>query len=212
MAKKNETQAAGTVGDFDYSAFVPAGGNAKDLRTIGGFTPIYAPEEALDDSFPPAGGYLRCFEILPAVKVGKEMYIPKMISMIVTNDTKGVRGPKDAREVIDVPKTKRLLIPLTGNLLNNQELIDAVADPKNVHWAIFRVTGTQDTGQPTPMFVWDVKLLDTLTIKREGEYALPVGGTGVERVLGTGETSTGEVYDTKTGELVGKAGSASASA
>lgn len=217
-AKDKNKEVVAAPDFFNYSDYLPAGVTKDDGRTIGGFTPIYAPDTAWEEKFPPAGGYLCHFQILPAVKKGKDIYIPKMIKLIVKNakglPTKGVRGKGDGKEVVDVPVDNALLIPLTGNLLNNEELLDAVADPNNVHYALFYIRGQVDTGQITPMWDWHVQLFDKLTIKREGEYALPIDGSRIDRVLTegktpgnaegrtvTGQTVTGQAYNTQTGEV-----------
>lgn len=200
MAKNKDTAVTPPAGDFDYSAFMPEGMSTKDLRATGGLTPIYAPEEALDNGFPPCGGWLDRFEILPEVKVGKEIYIPKMIRVVCTNDTKGVQGTKDVREVTKVEKGKDVLIPLTGNLSNNKDLLLAVSDPNNVHWAIFRVRGTKETGQITPMWDWDVQL-HSATKKRDGRFAIPLGGTRIDAPSLT-QAPNGETYNKVTGEVV----------
>jgi hypothetical protein len=213
---KNQTKAADAAPDFfNYDDYLPAGIKSDDGRNIGGFTPIYSPEDAWADGdkasqFPIVAGWLCYFEILPEKKRGKETFIPKMIKVIVEAATKGMSGTGDAKLAVDVPKGKAVMIPLTGNLLYNQELLDAVADEKNVHFATFRLIGQVDTGMPSPMWHWEVRLYDKATKIRSSDYALPAAGSRIDRVLSEGKvppgaqigrTADGQTYDRATGEV-----------
>lgn len=211
MAKNDKAMGnAGEVGSerFDYSQYLPEGLDAKGLRATGGLTPIYAPDDALEKGFPPACGYLDRIEVLPFVNQGKEKdgspkgFYPMMVRVCCTRPTKGVVGKGENRKSVDIAVGEDVLIPITGNLKTNKTLLASSTDPKVHFFGIFRVTGTlKVNNQPSDMYTWDVMIHEKSKI-REGRYALPQSESAMNHLA---ETSTGEVYNTKTGEVVERA-------
>jgi hypothetical protein len=212
-AKKTDAIVNASDKNFDFSAFMPEGWKADDLRAIGGLTPIYAPEAALEEKFPPVAGWLDRIELLPEVTQGKDKatgqvrtYVPIMIRVQTTAPTKGIMGKGDALQIVDVAAGDDILVPVTGNLRANKVLLGAVPGarprrelppavaPDKVYFAILRVTG-QQTVENGDMWVWDTRL-HPKTIERSGRYALPEGPLGE-----LPQTASGHHYDPKTGEI-----------
>lgn len=213
MAKdKNQTQATeGNQDDFDYSKFLPEGFEAKELRKIGGLTPIYAGKLALEQKWSPCVGYIVAMETLDMGEdeEPKQRYREFLI-IEVSAPTKGVLGPKNEQEIVDVEKGGQILMPLSGNLKNIKSLRAAAGDSKRVYVGVFRVTGQKDTGRPTEMWVIDARI-HPKTIERTGRFDLPRGATPApELAPNGGTTSTGEVYD-KDGVLKSAVGASAAS-
>jgi len=192
MAKNDKTKAtAADTNDFDFAAFMPEGYDAGDLRVIGGLTPIYSPEDAFEGGFPPVVGLMDRIEILPEVKVGKEMFIPRCIRVQCLTATKATTGKKGERKSVDIAAGEDVLIPITGNLSNNKTLLAACVDAKHVYLVVARVRGQVDVGQISPMWDWDVRL-HPKSQERKGRFLLPQNASRIE-VLGT--TSSGDIYD-----------------
>jgi len=206
-AKKNETAAASKGVAFDYSKYLPEGMKATDLTIVEStLVPIYSAQEAFEGGWEPACGWLDRFVILPEQRKGtKDAFIPKAIKLIVEVPTKGLKGTKDEREECDVVKGDELLVMINGQMLQNKELLAAVADEKNVYFATFRIKGTKDVDRPSEMWDYEVQIAKGHPKKREGRFAIPIGGTKIDLILGEGRTASGEVYDTKTGELINSA-------
>jgi hypothetical protein len=211
MAAKKAESTGPKATEFDYSSFVPEGMSVKDLTVVeSSLTPIYGAQEAFDNNWPPVCGWTNCFVVLPEQRQGTTTaFIPKAIKIVTEFPTKGIRGTKDEREVCDVEKGKEILLMLSGQLLQNKELLAAVADEKNSYFVIARIRGSKDIGQPQDMWDWEVLVNKKQPRKREGQFLLPIGGSRLDLVLGQehGQTSTGAVYDSKTGELLNSAAS-----
>lgn len=203
-AKKNEIAAPKA---FDYSQYVPEGMSAKDLSIVeSSLVPIYSAQEAFENNWAPACGWLDRFVVLPEQRKGtKDAFIPKAIKLVLEVPTKGLKGTKDEREECDVAKGEELLVMINGQMLQNKELLAAVADEKNIYYAVFRIKGTKDVDRPSEIWDYEVMIAKSHPKKREGRFAIPIGGTKIDLILGEAQTSTGQVYDSKTGELINSA-------
>jgi hypothetical protein len=213
-AKKDTTK----VEPFDYSAFVPEGMKLSDLTVVEHtLTPIYAAEQAFEEKWPPACGWTDRFVILPEQVKGKgdsaRSHIPKMVQIYLEYPTKALKGTGDDKLATDMKKGEAVLIPLNAQQLRNVEMLMAVADEKNSYYMIARVRGTIPVNQPQDMWDWEITINKAAPRKREGKFAIPIGGTRLDLILPEGTTSTGEKYDAATGEALEKKGNtASASA
>jgi hypothetical protein len=206
MAKNESKSVAGAninEKDFDWSAFIPKEHKATDLRAIGGLTPIYVPEEALGQKFPPVYGKMDRIEYLPTQRVGqKDEWTPAVIRVNCLVPTKAMAGTKEDRVLVDVAAGEDVLIPITGNLKNNKTLLISAVDAGFVHIAGFRVKGQKDIGRAAgqEMWDWEVMLLTNPAPEaRAGRFLLAQTVTvGPSALL---QTSSGVPYDGKTGEV-----------
>ena len=201
--KKSEPLAGAALSsdDEDLLQYLPEGMDLKDLHKTGGLTPTYSPKHALDGAFPRVAGYIDRIMVLPTMAQGKDdEFTPVMILLReLVKPTKATVGRDDDRQVVDVEAGKDILIPLTGNLKNNKELINALADQSKVYFCVAKVVGQQKVNnQPSKMWVWDLRICDKSQAKpREGIYALPAANA---QQLGV--TATGASFDLQTGEVV----------
>lgn len=197
---KAKTQTAPNADKFDYSAYLPEGVELTDVYKTGGLTPIFSPEQAFTEELVVAGWIDRIFS-LPTQRENKEdEYTPYMIMLReIHTDTMGTQKDTQGNNApIEVKKGKDILIPITGNLKTNRELITAVMDPTQSHFGIFRVVGTMKLDQPTPMWVWDCRLV-TKTRPRAGVFAAP-GILDPTRLFA--KNKEGQTFNTDTGEVI----------
>lgn len=82
-------------------------------------------------------------------------------------------------ETIQAQPGEDVLIPVSGNLKNNDALLKACVDTKEVIMGRFTYKGEIDTGKPSKMKEFEVKLAFKKKIQRTGAFALhnqpPVG-------------------------------------
>lgn len=205
MAKpKNEANPGMSEGDdFDFSKFLPEGYDAKDLRKVGGLTPIYAPKLAFEQKWDPVVGFIDRVMVLDMgeeIKDEKQRYRPFLV-VELTSPNKGAVGPKSEQEVVSLNKGDDILVPVSGSIKNVKALEIAATDPANVYLGMFRVLGEKDlqqAGKPSPMWVIDARL-HSKTKKREGRFLLsPINSREPKSLAeenGGGVTSTGVRYD-----------------
>lgn len=198
-AKKDVTdpQALPASQDFDYSQYLPEGFDAKDLRKVGGLTPVYNAELAVKNKWAPCVGKIVTIDILDMGEEHKEhkQRFREFLLVEVTTPTKGTTGNKrDGHEEVDVEAGSDIYVPISGNLKNIKVLQAAVQDPRNVYLGIFRATGEKkNTGKPTDMNVIDVRV-HTKTFPREGRFLLRESPAPAS-LSGGGVTSSGATYD-----------------
>lgn len=189
------------VVEVNFADFLPAGLSADELTLTGGLTPTYSPKEAFENRYAPVGGWIdRLQKLAPVKQGGGKVYEPLVLLVRdISRPTKGVLGPKTDRKVVDVPAGKDILIPITGNISTNRELIQAMADTEHVYFAIFQVVGQMpvDSG-PSDMWVWKI-MLHPQKKARTGVYSLPLAPNTRHRL---GMTVDGTLYDSATGEVV----------
>lgn len=196
----NNNQGAASEKDFDWSKYVADGYAVDELRIIGGLTPIYVPEEALSQGFPPVFGKMDRIEFLPTQRQGqKDEWTPRMIRVVALMPTKAMGGTGDDRHLVDIAVGDDVLIPVTGNLSNNKTLLIAAAHEDLVFVAGFRVKGQKEIGRPSEMWDWDVRL-HPKTERRAGRFMLPQGEK-VTRTELPATTASGTAYDPRTGEV-----------
>jgi hypothetical protein len=195
--KANDNLKAPSKPEYDFADFLPAGFDKEGLQDTGGLTPMYSTKEAFEQSWAPVGGMIDRIVRLPPVLKGKEWFVPHAaLIRDIVKPTKGLHGTKDNREVVDIAVGGEILIPITGNLETNKELIRALNDTESVHFGIFMVAGQQKVNnQITPMWVWKVQIHDRKT-PRKGEYAAPF--SELARLVAL---PTGQFYDIETGEV-----------
>jgi hypothetical protein len=164
------------TGEFDWSGFLPEGYSADQLQQIGGLTPIFMPEMAYEEGAV-CVGFVKWIEELPPVTRGRgsneEVYVPYLLRIQVTRDTPAVIGPKNAREIVTVPKGEDVLVPLSTGLLMNKKLLEAAHDLEFCFFVAMRVKGQIPTDQPSPLWDWDVRIDRTKPLKRQGDLILP---------------------------------------
>jgi hypothetical protein len=196
-AKGDNKQTAAEVDPF--AGYMPEGFDAKENKKVGGLTPIWGPKPAWEQKWPPCVGFMVCVE---TIDHGEEIKDPKQryreyIRMEAQVPTKGVLGPKNEQDVIDIKVGDDILMPMSGNIKNIKTIRGLIADRDNVYLAMFQVTGQQDTGQPTPMWKIDARINSKKT-PRAGRFALPPSANFVPQLSGQpggGVTSDGRVYD-----------------
>jgi hypothetical protein len=170
--KKNGTK------DFDISKFLPEGFSNEEFVTIGGLRPIVTPAIQFEKQSIVVGLLLGWVPMPPRPSDGSEW---DAILVKLTGPTLALAA---GEETIEAKAGETVLIPVGGNLGNNHELYAASCDPKNVHLAIFAVTGQiKVNNQPSKMWSYDVKL-HRKSIPRTHETALVKSlkpTSGVER-------------------------------
>jgi hypothetical protein len=202
MAKSTETakdqipNSAGASDDFDYSKYMPEGHDAKDLRKIGGLTPIYNGNFALDQKWPPCCGWLDRIERIEIADPNDPNPIRDFMRVELTHPTKGVRGPRGAnQEIVDLKAGEDILLPMSGNFKNVAVLRAALANPKEVFFGIFRAVGHMNTGKPSDMVQFDQRISQK-TKPRDGRFALPANAVYAPELQTTQvPVVPGQVYD-----------------
>lgn len=192
---------------FDYSKYLPEGFEAADLKKLGGLTPIYSAEAAVEHKLPPCVGWMDRIEKLDIggeKEKNHDQRYRDFIRVQLTYATKGITGAGDNAELVEVNAGEDILMPMSGAIKNIVSLRAAISDPSKVYLGFFRPTGEQlDTGRPSPMWVIDAQL-HPKSVKREGRFALPANVVHTPEISGQGVTPTGAVYNQKTGEIVEK--------
>lgn len=202
--KKKTPMAAGTAAkpnpkDFDWASVMPAGYEAEGLHSIGGLTPIYASETAFEEGWTPCVGHL---VRLDTIDIGGEKEKDpnqrwrKFIRVQCAVATKGVLGSGENQKIVDVEPEQDILMPLSGNLKNVEELLAALADPDRVFLGAFRVLGKKDIGRPKGQEMWEIdSKLHSKTIARTGRFTLKQGEHNAPALTAAGVTNSGVAYD-----------------
>jgi hypothetical protein len=175
----NAAPAATAAGAFNPADYLPKGHDADKLKKTGGLTPMYKPDAAVQHGFPPAAGWINRIEVLPTQAVGtKDEFTPICIYLCdLEKPTKGVTGKEPNSKIVDREAGDDLMVPVTGNLTNNKQLIQALTDLKHRYFAIFHCTGEKVklAGRPSPMNVVDVYISGTVELREKSPaYFLPV--------------------------------------
>lgn len=198
MAKNNQ-QAAGNVGKVDpkiaeLAKFLPAGFTLDDFEVVGGLRPIVTPE--LNSEQPFAAKIVALLEMPPREDGSKW----RAILAHLVSPAKASAG----EETVTIEAGKEVLIPVGGNLGNNPDLLNAAVSPDSVFTGLFAVTGQLDTGKPSPMWVYEVRIAKSKPEKRIGQFALynkPVNQMGAGATPGDIRDANGK----PAGSLVGGA-------
>lgn len=198
--KVSGAQAAVTGQKFDMSKFMPQGMDEKELVELGGLNPICAAEITSQGS-PVAGWLIAELEMPPRLSIEptkrkagvKEPWSAFLI--LLTAGTKGGIGD----EIVDVPAGKKVLVPVGGNLGNNDELRLAAADVKKCYWVFLNCTGAipMSDGR-NDMWNYEVSL-HPAGVAREGDYRAPLPKRKAIAALPNGDA--GKVIDA-TGKAV----------
>ena len=155
------------------SVGLPADVDITKIREVGGLTPIFSPQEAWEEKFPPIVGWADRIEELPPVQMGRDIFIPRLIRIQLTAPTKAVLGKRGARQVVDLKAGDDILVPLTGNLENSRGLMAAIKDPRHVTLIGIKLTGHVPTGQPSDMWTFSVGLTAHKMAREGTRFALP---------------------------------------
>jgi hypothetical protein len=151
------------LADINLTAFLPKGFDAKDFDVVGGLRPICPPESMTDPEQPTAGFVVSLLD-MPDRKDGS-----KWSAFLV--ELTGNASCKVGDDIVVIPAGKEVLIPMSGKLKTNADLVSAAWDENLVYLGIFRVLGQVDVGKENPM--WDFEVaLHKQTIPRTGKYAL----------------------------------------
>lgn len=173
--KNTETSSNNPAVDFDWmSAGLPADVDITKIQEVGGLTPIWSPQEAWEEKFPPVIGWADRVEKLPPVQMGRDLFIPRLVRVHLTAPTKGVIGKRGARTVVELKAGDDILVPLTGNLENSRKLMAAVKDPRYVTIVGIKLTGQIPTGQPSEMWTFSVGLTAHRILREGTRYVLPI--------------------------------------
>lgn len=185
--------------DFDWASVMPAGYEAEGLHDIGGLTPIYASEPAFEEGWAPCIGHL---VRLDTIDIGGEKEKDpkqrwrKFVRVQLAVATKGVLGSGENQKIVDVDAEQDILMPLSGNLKNVEELLAALADPDRVFLGVFRVLGKKDIGRPKGQEMWEIdSKLHNKTIARTGRFTLKQGETNAPALTAAGVTNSGVMHD-----------------
>jgi hypothetical protein len=208
MAKDNDKvkAAAGNAADWLSDLF---GQDGADFVKTGELTPMYTPEGAFENKWPAVGGKLDRVIFLPKIMQTDGIFEP--VNLLIDDlvaATKGMKGAKQLRTECDVAKGGRILIPVTGQLRVNRELIVAALDPDYVYRCAFRVTGREKVNnQPSKMFTWDVYVdFKNRTPRKGTPYALPQHAIYDQQerqfVQVAPGGNNGVPYDPETGEII----------
>lgn len=201
-AKKDQEQVPESKTDsnlkkIDWSKYLPKDVDKSDLKKTGGLKPAYYPDEALTQGWDPIVVRLVGIKRLPEQRQGRRIWTPQLFHGVLRTPAKAMAGIRDDRKVVDLKPGDDILIPITGSLKIDSDLIEAARHPTRLYTACFAVVGQDtisvpDVDDPNPMFIWDARLVGSYE-KREGRYE-QMGITGAE-------TASGTRYDPSTGEF-----------
>jgi hypothetical protein len=166
MAKttsKSTTAATDVASEIDIKKFLPEGFDLSDFESVGGLRPICPPE--LNGETPVIGIPYALLD-MPPRKSDKSAWQGILVHLLSTAQAQA------GDEIVTVEKGKDIIIPVSGSLKANGDLLAAVVNTHKVTPAIFHVTGQMEVGKPSPMWVYDVKLAFKKQVPREGAFAL----------------------------------------
>lgn len=172
MAKdKNQKTTAAKAGEveqfdkkYDLAKFLPEGFSLDDFESVGGLRPLCPPEINAET---PIVGIPYALLDMPPRKSDNSPWQGILVSLLSTAQAQTNDG-----ELVTIEPGDDVIIPVSGALKNNQDLLSAVVDPFKVTPAIFEVTGQQDTGKPSKMWVYEVQLAFKKQRSRQGAMAL----------------------------------------
>lgn len=207
MAKKDTANTSKT--DFvkpkaeELVGYLPPelAGDAEGLRSVGGLTPIYNSKEAFEGDWPPLCGYMVGVEEIEVDSENKdpEQRVRPFLRVQITTPTKATTGNRrDGYEIQDMNVGDDVFLPMSGAIRNITQIHAACAHDSSYFFGYFKVVNQQQlhgANQLTPMWVIDARI-HTKGLPRKGRFVHQV------RQLSQGATSTGELYDKATGELV----------
>lgn len=147
----------------DLKAFLPAGFEAADFDVVGGLRPIVSPDILFEGQQPLVGFIVALLDMPP--REDKSEWRALLV------ETTGNVSAKVGEDTVVIPAGKEILLPLSGSLKNNPDLLNAACDGSRVFLGIFSVKGQVDTGKQTPMWDFEVQL-HKKTIARTGKYSL----------------------------------------
>jgi len=193
MAKDTKNTAADAA--FDISKYLPEGWSEKDFKTIGGFRMMVTPQVSYENRAPVFGVIMGIQVMPPRESLNKKGEKEDWACVLVELRAPTIATKSGTRDNTEVPIGTDILIPMNGSLNNNHDLIKAAQDPAHVYIGLFTVTGQVDTGMPTPMWEYEVKVAMSKPLKRDGRYAL------LHRQQPKGLLTTGESFNAQTGEV-----------
>lgn len=198
MAKNNKQQEEIQNPPFtvDWTKLAP-GITEADIRKTGQLTAMYLPAEALTKKWPPIVVDLVGIETWATVVKNGKPWTPRQLRGVLVTPAKAIGGTGDAAQEVDLKPGDDILIPITGNLSVNKEILLAAAHEKLLFRAGFAVTGMQET-KNGDMHVWEAPILGKPQ-QRSGRF-LQIGQP-TELPQMNGKTSDGTVYDKATGEV-----------
>ena len=158
-SKKTNTPAS-AVPAIDLAAFLPEGMDNEELVDTGGLRPIVQADTMMEH--PVAGWLIAVLDMPP-----REDKSPWRAILVETTGATRAKVGEDTN--VPVEAGCEVLIPLSGNLANNSQLLDALADDASMSWGIFQTQGQVNVGKPSPM--WDIKVrLHPKPKARTGKY------------------------------------------
>lgn len=188
---KTQAQAASkgpkALSEINLKAFLPEGFSEKDFDIVGGLRPICSPESMLDPDSPVVGWVVALLD-MPNREDGSEWR-----ALLV--ELTGNATAKVGDDIVVIPAGKEVLIPVSGALKNNPELLNAAFDATRVFLGIFRIIGQVDTGKPSKMWEYEVAL-HKKTIARVGKYTLQQhNAVGVVETRTAAQLNKGDITD-----------------
>ncbi len=174
VTKSAEKNPAAAVAGPNY---MPEGYSDDDFAVVGGFTPMYKPENAWSKESNKAKpgivevfGWGVCVDALPVIKdpKGKEAdRIPLVASILLVAPNRGVRGKKGEEVPVECAVGERILVPIGGNLLWNKPFMEKLFDSKRYWLMKLKVIGTQASDYPSDTWMWEVSIAKTPKLRAE---------------------------------------------
>ena len=194
MAKTNAQQAAAapkSAKDFKLGASLPEGFSDDEFETIGSLRPICQPESMMDH---PVGGELIALLDMPPRK-DKSQWKAFLIHLLAPTMARA------GEDLVEVSAGEKVLVPVSGSLKTNTELLGAACDPHRIWIVKIQCVGQIDVGKQSDMWSFDVKR-SKKTLPRTGEYAL----SNFQPAGMLNPTANGEVQQLGKGDITDRNG------
>lgn len=251
MATDDKKKMPAAIPAVNLADLAPAGyeDQVADAHRTGLLTPLYlpkfaalkSPEGVAREGFPMVLGWLDRVHVMPEQSRGKDdddAWVPfNLLVRDLKMPTKGIRrneiGELTEKSIVPVAAGGKILIPISGQLKVNQDILDCLLDIDYCYWIVVQCIGYRKVDpRKNAMADWEVSFLrdskkQILKKKREGEFLLPdyykvaiqngdfAASIAVGELVGSlgenGVTSSGERFDTKTGEALPALGASAAS-
>ena len=243
-----DTKKAGAAGAANVNTgsilgnYLPEGFSEKDIVVTGELPPQYLGKQHLEraralnlsiDQIPPLVGLYDRVEVLPIQErdKGQDFCPYSLLIRDVKNPVIGFRGKEEKRVEVSVDVGGKILLPVTGAVGVNREIMDMVRDLDGTYLVGARPIGEEKVNdQPSKMIKWRIEVVKLKTSRAElgGQWALPawyvlliatgdmltsikerehIGLLKMAYEDGIDVTPSGNVINRKTGLILGSMGS-----
>lgn len=156
--------------------YMPEGYSDDDFAVVGGFTPMYKPDNVWskenDKAKPGAvavfgwGAYVEPLSEI-AAKPNEKARTPLVANIILCAPNRGILGKRGEEKIVECAVGERILIPIGGNLLWNKPFMEKLFDPK-FYWLMrIQVVGTQPSDYPADTWMWQVEIAKKPKLRAE---------------------------------------------